>query len=327
MIHLRNTTKTYGPLTAVHDVSLEVAEGETLVLLGTSGCGKTTTLKLINRLEELSSGSIAVAGKDIRQQRPEELRRQLGYVIQGAGLFPHYTVQENIAVVPRLLGWQKQQTAQRSGEVMEMLHLPPEEYLHKYPHQLSGGQQQRVGLARALVSDPPVVLMDEPFGALDPITRHSIRHEFKHLPALQDKTMVLVTHDVQEAFDLGNRICLMDGGQVQQLGTPKELVFRPANDFVRRFLQQHLFQLQLQVLTLWDILPYLPPAASNAPAARMLPESTSVLEALQQLSGTRAAAEPSITVRCKTSDAKYNVDAAELLAAVAKATQTLQAHD
>ncbi|WP_347159019.1 ABC transporter ATP-binding protein [Pontibacter chitinilyticus] len=326
MIQIHNATKMYGPLAAVDAVSLEVSKGETLVLLGTSGSGKTTTLKLINRLEELTSGSIAVAGKDIQQQPPEELRRQMGYVIQGAGLFPHYTVQENIAVVPRLLGWQKKQTTQRTEEVLEMLHLPAQEYLHKYPHQLSGGQQQRVGLARALVSDPPVVLMDEPFGALDPITRHSIRHEFKHLKALQDKTIVLVTHDVQEAFELADRICLMDGGQVQQVGTPKELVFRPANTFVGRFLQQHIFQLQLQVLTLQDLLPYLQPLPTATSATTPLPASTPVLQALQQLTGTSIATQ-SINILQKNAGQLYTVGTAELMAAVAEATQNQLPYD
>ena len=319
MIRLRNVTKQYGNRKAVDDLTLEVKQGETLVLLGTSGCGKTTTLKLINRLEELSAGTIEVAGADIQQQKPEELRRKIGYVIQGAGLFPHYTVQENIAVVPRLLHWEKQKTAARTLQVLELLGLPALEFLPKYPHEMSGGQQQRVGLARALVTDPPVILMDEPFGALDPITRTSIRKEFKHLEGLLHKTVVLVTHDVQEAFEMGDRICLMDGGKMQQLGTPQELVFQPANAFVSRFLQEHLFQLQLQVLRLRQIRPYLlsVPATVHHHNAVSLPETASVLDATQIL--TAAGAPKHILLLNDTAGAPAQAATmADLLAAVGK---------
>ncbi|CAN5899320.1 ABC transporter ATP-binding protein [soil metagenome] len=288
MIRIRQASKHYGSFQAVHDLSLDVGEGETMVLLGTSGSGKTTTLKMINLLIELSAGTIEVAGTDIRQQQPEELRRRMGYVIQGAGLFPHYTVGENVAVVPRLLGWDKEKISEHTSQILPLLGLPPENYLHKFPTQLSGGEQQRVGLARALVADPPVVLMDEPFGALDPITRVRIRREFRHLDVLRRKTVVLVTHDVQEAFELGHRICVMDQGEAQQIGTPQELLFRPANDFVRRFLQDQRFQLQLQVLSLREILPYLPPlppSSPRSPAPPAVAEITSVLEATQLLAG------------------------------------------
>jgi len=324
MIRLQNVSKHYGALAAVKDVTLEVKEGETVVLLGTSGCGKTTTLKLINRLEELSGGTIAIGGTDIQRQKPEELRRQIGYVIQGAGLLPHYTVEENVAVVPRLLHWQKSKTVTRTQEVLTLLGLPPEQFLTKYPHELSGGQQQRVGLARALVTDPPVILMDEPFGALDPITRTHIRREFRSLEALLQKTTVLVTHDVQEAFALGDRICLMDGGKIQQLGTPQELVFRPANAFVARFLQEHLFQLQLQVLRLRQLRPYLPEVTSEAATAEVLvSETTNVLEAVQQL--TAAGAPQQLVIAPHGGIPAQGASVADLMAAVAHLTPTLGA--
>lgn len=324
MIRLQNVNKQFGALPAVANLSLDVKDGETLVLLGTSGCGKTTTLKLINRLEELTSGTIEVAGTDIQQQKPEELRRKIGYVIQGAGLFPHYTVQENIAVVPRLLHWTKEKTTVRTLEVLELLRLPPRQYLSKYPHELSGGQQQRVGLARALVADPPVILMDEPFGALDPITRNSIRREFKNLEALREKTKVLVTHDVQEAFELGDRICLMDSGRMQQVGTPQELVFRPANAFVIRFLKEHLFQLQLQVLHLHQLRPFLPSASpDNNTSAINIPETANVLEATQLLIAT-GASNQNLTLEASAAAPAQSATVSDLMAAVEQLTPSLR---
>ena len=230
-----------------------VAAGETLVLLGPSGCGKTTLLKLLNRLIEPDGGTVEINGLDVRDQRPETLRRGIGYVIQQVGLLPHYTVAENIAVVPKLLGHAPAAIAARTTALLTRLHLPPEQYAGQLPQQLSGGQQQRVGLARALAADPPIILMDEPFGALDPITRASIRREFRELEELKNKTVVLVTHDVTEAFELADRIMLLDAGQIQQLGTPRELLFRPANDFVRRFFAAERLALQLRTLTLGDV--------------------------------------------------------------------------
>jgi osmoprotectant transport system ATP-binding protein len=236
MIEVRQLSKHYGATRAVDDISFEVAEHENLVLLGTSGCGKTTTLKMLNRLIEPTHGQIFIAGQDIAHQKPEMLRRNIGYVLQNTGLFPHYTIAENISVVPQLLKWEASRTQNRMHELLEKLHLPTE-LLTLYPQQLSGGQQQRVGLARALMADAPVLLMDEPFGALDTITRNNIQAEFKALDELQRKTIVMVTHDVQEAFELGNRIAIMHQGRIVQLGTPAELLFKPANDFIKDFLQ------------------------------------------------------------------------------------------
>ena len=248
--HLR---KHFGGHAVVQDVSFEVAAGETLVLLGPSGCGKTTLLKMLNRLLEPDGGTIEINGQNVLSQRPEVLRRGIGYVIQQVGLLPHYTVAENIAVVPRLLGHAPAAIAARTTALLTRLHLPPARYAGQFPHQLSGGQQQRVGLARALAADPPIVLLDEPFGALDPLTRASVRREFRELEELRSKTVVLVTHDVTEAFELADRIMLLEAGRIQQLGTPRELLFRPANDFVRGFFAAERLALQLRTLTLSNV--------------------------------------------------------------------------
>jgi osmoprotectant transport system ATP-binding protein len=253
VIQVTNLHKSFGPQAVVRDVSFAVGAGETLVLLGPSGCGKTTLLKLLNRLIEPDGGTVEINGQDVRDQRPETLRRGIGYVIQQVGLLPHYTVAENIAVVPKLLGHAPAAIAARTTALLTRLHLPPERYARQFPQQLSGGQQQRVGLARALAANPPIILMDEPFGALDPITRASIRREFRELEELKNKTVVLVTHDVTEAFELADRIMLLDAGQIQQLGTPRELLFRPANDFVRSFFAAERLALQLRTLTLGDV--------------------------------------------------------------------------
>jgi len=258
MIEVKDLSKDFNGLTAVDNISFMVEKGETLALFGTSGCGKTTTLKMINRLEEPSRGTIFIAGQDIRRQNREELRKGMGYVIQHIGLFPHYTVEQNIGIVPNLLKWDNQRIEKRCRELMELVGLPAEEYWGRFPEELSGGQQQRIGLARALAADPPIVLLDEPFGALDLITRREIRREFQNLENLLKKTMILVTHDVFEAFELGDRICVMDGGRIQQIGSAKELLFAPANEFVEQFFQADRFQLELQVFRLSDILPELP---------------------------------------------------------------------
>lgn len=252
MIVAEHLSKHFGKTAAVDDISFEVKEGETLVLLGTSGCGKTTTLKMINRLTEPSGGRISVNGKDVLAQNPDQLRRGIGYVLQNNGLFPHYSVAENMAVVPKLLKWDQQKIKQRTQVLLEKLHLP-ESYLNLFPNELSGGQQQRVGLARALMADPPVLLMDEAFGALDPITRAAIRKEFKNLDELKRKTIVMVTHDVQEAFEMADRICLMDAGKIKQIGTPAELLFKPADDFVASFLNDQRLQLELKAVSLNDL--------------------------------------------------------------------------
>jgi osmoprotectant transport system ATP-binding protein len=252
MIKVEHLGKYFGKVKAVDDISFEVAEHETMVLLGTSGCGKTTTLKMLNRLIEPTTGKIFIGTKNILEQQPEILRRGIGYVLQNNGLFPHYTVGENISIVPQLLKWDRQKTDHRVSELLEKLHLS-KDYLSAYPNELSGGQQQRVGLARALVADPPVLLMDEPFGALDNVTKAKIHAEFKALDELKKKTIIMVTHDVQEAFELGDRICLMDAGKIVQQGKPSDLLFKPKNKFVRDFLNEQRLQLELKSVTLKDV--------------------------------------------------------------------------
>lgn len=236
MIEVLNLTKTINGKTIVDSISFTVNAGETFVILGTSGCGKTTTLKMINRLIKPSSGVIKIANGDIRDEKPEVLRRHIGYVIQNIGLFPHWTVEQNISVVPNLLCWNKSEISKRVYTLLELVDLQPNEFFKRYPHELSGGQRQRVGIARALAADPPVLLMDEPFGALDTITRRQIRREFINLESMIHKTIILVTHDVLEAFEIADKICIMNKGKIEQIGTQKELLFSPANSFIKEFM-------------------------------------------------------------------------------------------
>jgi osmoprotectant transport system ATP-binding protein len=282
MIFLQHVVKKFGNTTAVNDISFEIADGENLILLGTSGCGKTTTLRMINRLTETTSGKIYVNGTDIQKIPPEELRRGMGYVLQHHGLFPHYTIAENMAVVPRLLKWPQKKISDRISELLEQVHLP-KNILSLYPEQLSGGQQQRVGLARALAADPPVLLMDEPFGALDAITRNNITKEFSTLEVLKDKTIILVTHDIREAFEMGDRILLMDKGKIVQQGTPTQLLFHPDNSFVADFFSSQKMQLELNSVFLKDIFQLIENENADENNPVMADESISLWEALELL--------------------------------------------
>jgi osmoprotectant transport system ATP-binding protein len=234
MIVLENVSKSYdeGGRLSVDQVSLTVPKGQLLALVGGSGSGKTTTLKMINRLIEPTAGRILVAGRDVRAADPVELRRSIGYVFQGIGLFPHLSVAENVAVVPKLLRWPAERARSRVDELLEMVHLPPAQYRDRLPGQLSGGQQQRVGFARALAAGPAVMLLDEPFGALDPVTRDELRGEFLALRRRLGLTAVLVTHDMMEALLSADLIAVMSAGRLVQVGTPHELLTRPADDFV-----------------------------------------------------------------------------------------------
>ena len=236
MIELDRVTRRFGPMVAVDAVSLTIPTGAFCVLIGSSGAGKSTTLRMINRLIAPSEGTIRVDGQDAASVRPEELRRRMGYVIQSIGLFPHWTVERNIGAVPSLLGWPEARIRQRAGELLTMLKLDPEAVRRKYPHQLSIGQQQRVGIARALAADPDLLLMDEPFGALDPITRDALQAEIARIHGASRKTVVFVTHDMDEALRLATQIAIMDRGRLVQSGAPLELLTAPANDFVRDFV-------------------------------------------------------------------------------------------
>jgi osmoprotectant transport system ATP-binding protein len=296
MIWFDRVSKAYpGGVEAVRDVSMEVADGETVVLLGTSGSGKTTTLKMVNRLIEPTSGRILIDEADIMEQDPIELRRGIGYAIQHIGLFPHMTIAENISVVPNLLKWSQERIAERVDQLLTMVGLDPEEFRDRYPGQLSGGQQQRVGVARALASDPPIVLMDEPFGALDPITREQLQDEFIELESEIKKTILFVTHDVFEAVKMGDRIALLDAGYLQQLATPAELVEIPANEFVDSFLGQHRFQLSLLTRTIKAIMLEarpLPPAVDAKKPEIRLRARDSLIQALDLFKGTGRAILP-----------------------------------
>lgn len=272
MITFEDVSKTFaGGVEAVKNLSMEIADGETVVLLGTSGSGKTTTMKMVNRLIDSSSGRISIDGRDIMDQDPIALRRKIGYAIQHIGLFPHMTVGENITVVPRLLQWPRDKVAERADQLLAMVGLDPADFQDRLPVQLSGGQQQRVGVARALAADPPIILMDEPFGALDPITREQLQNEFLDLESEIKKTVIFVTHDVFEAVKMGDRIALMDVGRLQQLSTPTELVENPANEFVDSFLGRHRFQLSLLTRTIESVLPELLPAGAEPAAADVEP--------------------------------------------------------
>jgi osmoprotectant transport system ATP-binding protein len=247
-----HVTKKFGEVIAVNDLSIEIRDGETVMLLGPSGCGKTTTLKMINRLIEHTSGTILFNGKDIAQEDPVQLRRSMGYVIQQAGLFPHLTVGDNIGTVPRLLGWKPAQIRARIAELVDLVDLDPA-IIPRLPRELSGGQQQRVGVARALAADPPVMLMDEPFGALDPITRQRLQEELRRLQKRVKKTIVFVTHDVEEAVILGDRIAVLNvGGILEQFDTPARILGRPASAFVADFLGKDRQLRRLSLMSVAD---------------------------------------------------------------------------
>jgi osmoprotectant transport system ATP-binding protein len=221
---------------AVSDVSFTINEGEIITILGTSGCGKTTLLKMVNRIYEPDDGEILFFGEPIKNMNPVELRRKIGYVIQQVGLFPHMTIGENIATVPKILGWPNPRIEKRVDELLDLVKLPAAEYKKRFPKQLSGGQQQRVGLARALAADPAVMLLDEPFGAIDAITRRSLQDELLFIHRKFGKTFLFVTHDIREAFRLANRVMIMDAGKVMQFGTPMEIRSAPSCEFVKQLV-------------------------------------------------------------------------------------------
>ncbi len=259
MIRIDSATKRYGDTVAVDNLSLNVQEGEVCVLIGPSGCGKTTTLRMINRLVEPSDGRVLINNTDNRHAKPEELRRSIGYAIQSVGLFPHMTVEQNIGVVPSILRWDRKRTEARINELLALVGLVPDAYALKYPSQLSGGEAQRVGVARALAADPPILLMDEPFGAVDPLTRERLQQQFMDIQRRLRKTVVLVTHDLDEAIRLADRVAVMRAGGLVQHNTPEELLAHPADEFVRDFVGTDRALKRLSRITVTSLMQ---PAAS-----------------------------------------------------------------
>jgi osmoprotectant transport system ATP-binding protein len=253
-VEFRHVTKKYGPQGAVVDLSLLVPAGDICVLVGPSGCGKTTSLKMVNRLVEPSSGQVLIDNEDIMTVEVTALRRRIGYVIQQTGLFPHQTIADNIATVPRLIGWPKQRIQQRTEELLELIGLDPGQVRNRYPSQLSGGERQRVGVARAMAAEPPVMLMDEPFGAVDPIVRERLQNEFLRLHRALGTTVLFVTHDIDEAIKMGTRVAvLQQGGHLAQYAPPIELLAHPSSDFVSRFVGTDRGLKRLSLLTVADV--------------------------------------------------------------------------
>ena len=266
MIRLTGVTKVFAgqPTPAVDHLTLSIDAGQTCVLIGPSGCGKTTTMKMINRLIEPTSGRIDVEGRDVSGIDPVTLRRSMGYVIQQIGLFPHLTIADNVATVPKLLGWPGTRVRERVDEMLTLVGMEPALYRDRYPRELSGGQRQRVGVARALAGDPPVMLMDEPFGAIDPITRVRLQNEFLKILRTIKKTVVFVTHDVDEAIRMGDRVAILRDGRLVQFGAPREILARPADEFVAEFVGRDRALKRLSLVTVRELMS---PDRRTAPAA------------------------------------------------------------
>jgi len=277
-IRLEELCKQYPrePQPAVDHLSIDVPEGEIVILVGPSGCGKTTTMKMINRIIEPTSGRIILDGEDVTTAHPDQLRRRIGYVIQQIGLFPHMTIAQNVATVPKLLGWDAKRVDARVDELLETVGLPPATYRNRYPKQLSGGQRQRAGVARALGGDPKVMLMDEPFGAIDPITRDRLQNEFLRLQAEVRKTIVFVTHDIDEAIKMGDRIAILqEGSRIAQYDTPEQILTAPANDFVSDFIGSGASLKRLNLSRVRDI------TLSGWPTVHIDSDRATVLDALR----------------------------------------------
>lgn len=275
MMKFENVKKVYeGGNIAVNNLDLHVKEGEFIAFIGPSGCGKTTTMKMVNRLIEMTEGNIYIKGKNIKDFNIVELRRSIGYVIQQIGLLPHMTIRENISLVPRLLKWPKEKQDKKAEELIELVNMD-KKYLDSYPAELSGGQQQRIGVLRALAADPPLILMDEPFGALDPITRDALQDEFKDLQSRLGKTIIFVTHDMDEALKLADRIVILRAGELVQVGTPDEILRAPANKFVEEFIgKERLIQPRTPVVTVSQIM-------NKEPVT--INETSSISEALKMI--------------------------------------------
>ncbi|RFU64763.1 ABC transporter ATP-binding protein [Peribacillus glennii] len=284
MIRFENVSKQYPAGThAVKSLNFDIKEGEFFVLIGPSGCGKTTTLKLINRLHELTTGYIYIDGKKISEYDIHELRWNIGYVLQQIALFPHMSIEENIAVVPELRKWSKDTIRKRVDELLELVGLEPDTYRDRKPKELSGGQQQRIGVIRALAADPQIILMDEPFSALDPISREKLQDDLLQLKERIKKTIVFVTHDIQEALKLGDRICVMQDGEIVQIGTPEEITLKPANNFVKEFIGDQKPGLLLDDFVEKALMQIPEESVSVNPKAA-IPASSTVEQALKVLS-------------------------------------------
>ena len=289
MISLTELTKQYPGAAhpAVDHITLTVPEGEVCVLIGPSGCGKTTTMRLINRMIEPSSGKIELQGRDVTHMDAVELRRGIGYVIQQVGLFPHLSIAENIASVPRLLGWDDTKIARRVDELLELVELAPATYRERYPRDLSGGQKQRVGVARALAADPPVMLMDEPFGAIDPITRARLQDEFLRIQERVKKTIVFVTHDLDEAVKMGDRIAILRDGRVVQYDSPEVILARPADAFVEEFVGQDRALKRLSLYTVESRMRPVSDESRGTGSAAQISVDATLRDALSVLLGTK----------------------------------------
>ena len=287
MIEFHDVTKTFGGPAVLENISLKVERGELMILIGPSGCGKSTLLRLVNRMLEPTSGEIRVGGENVGAQDPVGLRRRIGYVIQSVGLFPHLTVGENVELVPSISGVPKAVRGARARELLALMGLEPAQFAGRYPRQLSGGQQQRVGIARALAANPEYLLMDEPFSALDPITRANLQEQFLTLKREIGKTILFVTHDVDEALRLGDRVCVLSAGHVAQLGTPDELLRRPASAFVADFLGEGR---ELRALALRTARDVMRPGLAAGTAAGQIPADLGADQALSRLLGQGDAA-------------------------------------
>jgi osmoprotectant transport system ATP-binding protein len=307
VIEFQNISKSYDGIKAVDGLNLTIARGEFVVLIGPSGSGKTTALQLINRLLDHDSGRILFEGKEIYSFNVRDLRRRMGYAIQSVGLFPHWTVERNIATVPQLLGWKRSRIDQRVTELLTLFAMDPAIFRTRYPHQLSGGQQQRVGVARALAADPAVLLMDEPFGALDPVTRAALQLEMKRVHEVSGKTIVLVTHDIDEALLLASKVVVLDRGRVVQVGSPLELLSKPANDFVADFIGRA--DRGIKLLSLRAIEPYV----GSAPAAPDAPSIAITATVREAVSCMAAAGVAVLGVRNSDGRVVGSVQAADLL--------------
>ncbi len=314
IISMRGVSKRYDERLVVEDLDLDVEEGEAFVIVGASGSGKTTTLRMMNRLVEATAGTVEVLGQNISEASPSELRRRIGYVIQEVGLFPHYTVRQNVAVVPELLGWGSRRTDDRVDELLGLLDLPPDEFADRYPRELSGGQRQRVGVARALAADPPLLLLDEPFGALDPITREMVREQFAGISKSLGKTFVLITHDIFEAVELGDRVAVMNEGRVLQCAPPAEVVCTPSDGFVEAMLGRHRYQLRLMTTPIdAAIINGSGDEPAHGAGVVELDAGTNVWRALERLDEKRAQ-----YIRVQRGEAARYIDRERLLEAAGK---------